>query len=734
MAAIQAATRLRRRSRAPSRASSRRQPERITFRERKVGVIEDWDKAVPFAQAIELAEAMHGVLAFAGSYAPPKRAGKYKGGGVGPSPCYSYSACVVELTVDEDTGWIELDDVWIAHDIGRAFNPLLVEGQVEGSIYMGIGEALMEGQVFRKGLHKHPSMLEYKSPTTLETPEIHTYLVETDDPEGRSAPRKPGRAALAGDSRDRQRDLSRDGRAHRPGADHARHGAARPRAQAPGQARAHRPDKLRSSLQGAARGGVRLRPGRRRPVRGAGPVRGSAAMMRLPSFDYVAPEDDRAAVRALGEAGPDGMLVAGGTDLYPNMKRRQFEPKTLVGLRAIKDLRGVSGTAREGVTIGACTTLSAVATHAAIARDYPALAIAAGVVSSPQLRNMGTLGGNVCVDTRCNYYNQTFEWRKAIGFCMKKDGDICLVAPGSDRCWAVSSSDTAPVLWSLGARVRLHGPAASARSRSPRSSRTTASSTCQARRRDRHRDHAAAGRGLALGLSEAAAARLVRLSRSSASPPPCASRRRRPRGAHRAGRGAPRRRARRPGPRGAARPPLTTETIEAAAEARPARPARSTTPTSRIPTGRRSRACTSPRALARLAGLDQGRHGGHRVSSLANGSRLCGSSAICSSGSSPRRPSSRRAWSRRSSRAGSRPRSTRSARSPPRSACRSPRSSTASRPAASRSPEEGLPRGVLRRLVGEVEHPGRRPLRGQDPRGRVHAGPARPRRHGRRRC
>src|SRR5437762_816208 len=182
-------------------------------------------------------------------------------------------------------------------------------------------------------------------------------------------------------------------------------------------------------------------------------------MMRLPSFDYVVPKSVDEAVRALRDAGPDGMLVAGGTDLYPNMKRRQFEPKTLVGLRAIKDLRGVSGTARDGVTIGACTTLTAVATHPAIARDYPALAMAAGVVSSPQLRNMGTLGGNVCVDTRCNYYNQTFEWRKAIGFCMKKDGDICLVAPGSDRCWAVSSSDTAPVLWALGATARLAGPA-----------------------------------------------------------------------------------------------------------------------------------------------------------------------------------------------------------------------------------------------------------------------------------
>jgi 4-hydroxybenzoyl-CoA reductase subunit beta len=153
------------------------------------------------------------------------------------------------------------------------------------------------------------------------------------------------------------------------------------------------------------------------------------------------------------------MLVAGGTDLYPNMKRRQFEPRTLVGLRGIGALRGVRGSAREGLTIGAATTLTAVSLHPEVGRSYSAVATAAGLVSSPQLRNMGTIGGNVCVDTRCNYYNQTYQWRKAIGFCMKKDGDICLVAPGSPRCWAVSSSDTAPALWSLGARVRLVGPA-----------------------------------------------------------------------------------------------------------------------------------------------------------------------------------------------------------------------------------------------------------------------------------
>jgi len=182
-------------------------------------------------------------------------------------------------------------------------------------------------------------------------------------------------------------------------------------------------------------------------------------MMRLPPFTYTAPRSVAEAVRTVADGGPDAMLVAGGTDLYPNMKRRQFEPKILVGLRGIPDLSGVRGEAGSGLTIGAVTTLSSVATHPDVMRHYPALATAAGLVSSPQLRNMGTIGGNVCVDTRCNYYNQSFAWRKAIGFCMKKDGDVCLVAPSSPRCWAVSSSDTAPVLWSLGAHLRVVGPA-----------------------------------------------------------------------------------------------------------------------------------------------------------------------------------------------------------------------------------------------------------------------------------
>jgi 4-hydroxybenzoyl-CoA reductase subunit beta len=182
-------------------------------------------------------------------------------------------------------------------------------------------------------------------------------------------------------------------------------------------------------------------------------------MMRLPPFRYLAPVSVADAVKLMADHGPEAMLVAGGTDLYPNMKRRQFEPRVLVGLRGIRELAGVQQPERGGLAIGAGTTLTAVARHPAVRAGYAALATAAGAVSTPQLRNMGTLGGNVCVDTRCNYYNQSYQWRKAVNFCMKKDGEICLVAPGSPRCWAVSSSDTAPALWSLGATVRLAGPA-----------------------------------------------------------------------------------------------------------------------------------------------------------------------------------------------------------------------------------------------------------------------------------
>ena len=153
---------------------------------------------VPFLEACELAETKWGALSTAGSYTPPRIGGPFKGSGVGPSPAYSYSAAVVDVDADARTGIVRVNKVWIAHDIGRAINPLLVIGQIEGSVYMALGEALMEEQTFRRqlGLHKWPSMLEYKSPTFVDTPEIESFLVETVDPEGPYGAKEAGQGPL----------------------------------------------------------------------------------------------------------------------------------------------------------------------------------------------------------------------------------------------------------------------------------------------------------------------------------------------------------------------------------------------------------------------------------------------------------------------------------------------------------------------------------------------------------
>ncbi len=177
-------------------------------------------------------------------------------------------------------------------------------------------------------------------------------------------------------------------------------------------------------------------------------------MLRLPRLRFETPSTAREAAALAAGLGPKAMFVAGGTDLFPKLKRRQFAPEVLIQVPATGTVHPDAG----GVDVGAGTTLSEAARHPHLASLYPGYAEACGLVSSPPLRNAGTIGGNLCVDTRCNYYDQTYEWRKAIGFCMKRDGDICLVAPGSPRCWALSSSDTAPVAIALGASVVLAGP------------------------------------------------------------------------------------------------------------------------------------------------------------------------------------------------------------------------------------------------------------------------------------
>ena len=177
-------------------------------------------------------------------------------------------------------------------------------------------------------------------------------------------------------------------------------------------------------------------------------------MMRLPRFQFFAPTSLAEAVDLIAAATPgDAMIVAGGTDLLPNMKRRQQTPGTLVGLRHIAELRAISN--GDGLTIGAAVTLAALTRDARVRSHYAALWQAAAQIATPHLRNMGTIGGNLCLDTRCNYYDQNYEWRKAIDFCMKKDGAICWVATSSPRCLAVSSTDTAPALIALDAAVTL---------------------------------------------------------------------------------------------------------------------------------------------------------------------------------------------------------------------------------------------------------------------------------------
>ena len=181
-------------------------------------------------------------------------------------------------------------------------------------------------------------------------------------------------------------------------------------------------------------------------------------MMRLPVFRLHQPGGLPEALQLLAAAEGVTRVVAGGTDLWPNMKRRHQSADDVISLRNVAELRGVRGEAGGEIRIGAMTTLSEVAADPVIRSTIPALARAVASISSPAIRNMASLGGNLCLDTRCTYYNQNEEWRESIDFCMKEGGTVCWVAPQSPRCWAISSSDAAPLLCALGAGVHLLSP------------------------------------------------------------------------------------------------------------------------------------------------------------------------------------------------------------------------------------------------------------------------------------
>jgi 4-hydroxybenzoyl-CoA reductase subunit beta len=178
----------------------------------------------------------------------------------------------------------------------------------------------------------------------------------------------------------------------------------------------------------------------------------------LPTFQLLRPKTLDDAVALMAKHDGEVKIVAGGTDLLPSMKQKLFTPSYVLDLRGVAELCGIRDVPGAGVEIGALTTLTAVEHSPLIRREFPVLYEAVKTVASPVLRNMGTLGGNVCLDTRCLWYNQSLAWRKSCGFCLKKDGNLCHVAPGGKFCWAAFSGDTAPALLCLGAEVEVAGP------------------------------------------------------------------------------------------------------------------------------------------------------------------------------------------------------------------------------------------------------------------------------------
>ena len=185
--------------------------------------------------------------------------------------------------------------------------------------------------------------------------------------------------------------------------------------------------------------------------------------MSLPQFKLLRPRTLSDAVAFLAQHASNSRILAGGTDLIPSMQQKLFEPEYVLDIRHIAEMKGIRERQGSGIEIGALTTLTAIEQSDLLRTRYPVLTEAAATVASPILRNMGTIGGNICLDTRCLWYNQSLTWRQGCGFCIKKDGDLCHVAPGGTKCWAVFSGDTPPALLCLNAEIEIAGPSGTRR-------------------------------------------------------------------------------------------------------------------------------------------------------------------------------------------------------------------------------------------------------------------------------
>ena len=313
--------------------------------------------------------------------------------------------------------------MWVAHDCGKALNRLTVEGQVQGSVWMGMGQAMSEETGYHDGLLITGNMLDYRVPTIQDSPPIEVGIVESNDPHGPFGAKEAGEGSLA---------------AFLPALTNAIADATGVCASTICRSRPTACSR-RSRSGGAARPSPRQRPGR--------------LMDALPQFDLLRPRTLDEVVKARA-AHPGSQLLGGGTDLVVNIRRGIVAPPTLIDVNDVAELRTIKADAH-ALEIGAAVTLSELAAHAEVIRHYPVVAQAAAFIAGPTHRNMGTVGGNLCLDTRCLFYNQSEWWRAANNHCLKTTGDICHVAPKSRGvCFATFSGDLAPALLTLGRRGR----------------------------------------------------------------------------------------------------------------------------------------------------------------------------------------------------------------------------------------------------------------------------------------
>ena len=387
------------------------------------------DKGATFQEVVTEALRDTGTITVTGNYStiPDSHGGKkYRGAAIGGTMGYSYSAQVVEVSVDDETGVVTVDKVWVAHDCGKALNRLSVEGQVQGSVWMGMGQAMSEEVGYHDGLMLTANMLDYRVPTIEDSPPIEVGIVESNESERavrceRSRRGVARRVPAGADQRHRRRHRAA---LQRPPGD------ARPRLRRPRKAPAHRSARER-------------------------------LMDALPEFEVVRPRslDEAIAARA---AHPDSKMLGGGTDLVVNIRRGIVAPPALIDVNRVEGLRVLKADANS-LEIGAAVTLDELAGHPDVLAHHPVVAQAAAQIAGPTHRHMGTVGGNLCLDTRCIYYNQSEWWRAANHHCLKTTGDICHVAPKSRGvCFATYSGDLAPALMTLAPRSIWPGRTAGA--------------------------------------------------------------------------------------------------------------------------------------------------------------------------------------------------------------------------------------------------------------------------------